>query len=293
MSQREIFGLSAALVTPFTETGAVDLPRMVAHAQYCLGEGCSSVTLFGTTGEGASIGLEERRAVFAAFAKAGVAGKNLVGAVAASAVEDAVAQAKMALDAGVKGLLFTPPFYFKGVSDEGLFQWFSACFKALGSAARDVILYHIPSVTQTPLSVALIGRLKAAFPGVVTGVKDSSGDWAYTQDLLKTHTDLIILIGDERYLAQGVALGGQGAISGMANIRAKEMLAMIASGKADPRMNALVDHVLTVPVTPVVKALVAHRKGDPAFARTRAPLLATPAEAAKAVCATHDREYGA
>lgn len=267
------FGLSAAMTTPFRSNEAVDLSRMAEHAKWCLSNGCASVTVFGTTGEGASIGISGREQVLGALAGAGIAGESVVYCVAASSVHEALAQGRMALDFGCRGLLLTPPFYFKGVSDEGLFSWFSSVLEKMGSVARGVILYNIPSVTQISLSIELIDRLKKQFPGIITGVKDSSGDWEYTQRLLDRHQDLAILIGDERYLAEGVRRGGQGAISGLANVCPDFLRPLAMNGQGDERISRLVDEVLKYPVTPAVKALVAHRTGDAAWLNVRSPFL--------------------
>jgi 4-hydroxy-tetrahydrodipicolinate synthase len=291
--QRDRFGLSAALATPFLADGAVDFGRAVAQARWCLGEGCSSVTLFGTTGEGSSIGLEDRARLLAALGEAGIAGDRIVGAVAAASVADAEAQARVALEIGCKALLLPPPFYFKGVSDDGLFAWHAALFERLGGAARDVLLYNIPSVTAVPLSIDLVGRLRDAFPALVIGVKDSSGDWAYTQRLLAAHRDLAILIGDERSLAEGVRLGGEGAISGLANICPRIIGRLARDGEDDPRVTALVEAVLAYPVTPAVKALVAHRTGDEAWLHVRPPLMPIGAGDAVRLAARYDTLFAA
>ncbi|MGO6907392.1 dihydrodipicolinate synthase family protein, partial [Rhizobium ruizarguesonis] len=174
------------------------------------------------------------------------------------AAEDAAMQAGHALSEGARNILLAPPCYFKNVSDDGVFQWFSAVFAILGDKARDIIVYNIPSVTMVPLSVSLIGRLRTAFPNIVTGVKDSSGDWPFTEALLKAHGDLVILVGDERHLAKGVRLGGQGAISGMANFVPHEVKLMAEEGKDDSRIEDFVDELLKFPVTAAVKAMVAH-----------------------------------
>jgi 4-hydroxy-tetrahydrodipicolinate synthase len=272
------FGLSAAMTTPFSQDGSIDIHRFAEHGRWCLDHGCSSITVFGTTGEGASIGMRTREQVLEAFAAANL--KDVIYCVAASAVEDAAAQARMGLEAGCLGLLLTPAFYFKGVGDEGLFSWFSRVIEAAGDRATGVILYNIPSVTHVALSLELIGRLKEAFPGVVTAVKDSSGDWSYTQKLLAEHGDLAILIGDERFLAEGVQRGGQGAISGLANIIPQALQALAEHGEGDERVNRLVDEVLRYPVVPAVKALVAHRAKDTAWEAVTPPLRGlAPAEA--------------
>ena len=280
---KTIFGLSAALTTPFAADGAIDTDRAVAHARWCLSQGCGSVTLFGTTGEGPSVGRKERSALLAGLVAGGIEPGQIVGCVTANAIDDAVEQSAEILDLGGRGVLLAPPSYFKAPSEDGVFAWFSAVIGGLGAKARGIILYNIPSVTAVELSVALIGRLRAAFPAAIAGVKDSSGNWTYTEALLAAHKDIAILIGDERSLAAGVRLGAEGAISGMANVLPERLHVMIHQGKDDADLIGLVGEVLRHPVTPAVKALVAARSGDAAWLRVRAPLVETPAAAAAAL----------
>ncbi len=166
-------GLSCALSTPFRHDARVDTTRLADHANWCLAQGCDSITLFGTTGEGAAVGVADRAQSIKALL-AGIAPARLLSGVTACAPDDAAAQARVATDAGLHGLLLTPPWYFRDVSDDGLFAWFARVLEMIGNA-RNVYLYHIPSMTGVPLSVDLVGRLKTAFPGVVVGVKDSLG----------------------------------------------------------------------------------------------------------------------
>ncbi len=291
MSRGTRFGLSAALTTPFDAEGRVDLPRLVAHARDCLSKGCDTVTVFGTTGEGASLSRDERTAIFEALIGGGVASNRLVCAVSETSIGEAVLRARTALEAGSGAVLILPPFYFKAPSDVGVFDWYAAVFRGLGAAARDVLLYHIPSVTQVPLSPALVHRLADAFPGVVRGVKDSGCDWPATEKLLAGRGDLEILVGDERDLARAVRNGGAGAISGMGNVCPARIRRLAVDGVDDPAVYELVDAVVKVPVTPAVKALVAHVTGDDAWRRTRAPLEPTPAVAAAALADVHDRVF--
>lgn len=285
------FGLSAALTTPFQENGDILLSVMTDHAKRCLAGHCDSVTLFGTTGEGSSIGHRERGEVLSAFASAGIAGTNIVAGVLVDSVADAVDQSAQALDAGARNILLAPPSYFKNVSDDGLFHWFSAVFTQLGPKARDIIVYNIPSVTMVKISVDLVERLRRAFPGVVTGVKDSGGDWSHTEQLLKRHGDLSILIGDERHLAQGTRLGGQGAISGMANLLDAEVRAMAVDGRDDTRVTGLVEVLLNYPVTPAVKVLVARTTGDAVWLPVRPPLVTIGAEDRERLGQAFDRQF--
>ena len=294
MADRQIFGLSAALVSPFTADGAPDLPRLARHAAWVLANGCDSLTLFGTTGEGFSIDLPDRTAMLGAVLDAGIDPGRIYGAVAAPAVSDAAAQARLILDAGGQGLLFTPPFYLKAPEDEGIFAWFSRAFEAIGPTLRNVILYHIPGQTAVPLSPELVTRLRQAFPGVIAGIKDSSGDWATAERFLAAHGDIAVLIGDERLLARGIAKGAQGAICGLANFAPELLVPVIHAGADEPRVKPLVDLVVSNPVMPAVKALVAHRHRDPAYARTRPPLVdLDPARAAALIQAFDARMAGA
>ncbi|HEY8244349.1 MAG TPA: dihydrodipicolinate synthase family protein [Casimicrobiaceae bacterium] len=286
-SQR--FGLGVALVTPFALDGAVDLARLRKHARRVLDEGCASVTLFGTTGEGASLGLAQRASMLEALDDAGVdLATQVLAGVAASSVEDAAAQANQLYDAGGRGILLAPPFYFKGVDDEGVYRWFASVIERC-RAPREVVVYHIPQVTGVPVGSALVGRLKSAFPGVVAAVKDSSGDWGSTERLLADHADLHILVGDERLLARAVRHGGSGAINGFANFCARAILPMIERGDEVPGVNALVDVLLRHPVTPAVKALVAHRYGDDGFIAVAPPLLPIDATVRAELGAAFDR----
>ncbi len=267
------FGLSVALSTPFNEDRSIDLARLVAHGRQSLADGCRSLTVFGTTGEGASLGLNERNRALGALVGAGVDPRTqLVVGIAAASVEDAIAQGRAGLMLGCSSFLLAPPFYFKNPGEDGLFDWFAAVLTGLGPKADNVILYHIPQVTSVGLSVELIGRLKAAFPAQVKGVKDSSGDWSNTEALLKVHGDLHILVGDERLLARAMNLGASGTICGLANI-APDLMQAPVNGIEEPRIAAIIELLLPYAVTAAVKALVGHRRKDPAaWSRMRAPL---------------------
>jgi 4-hydroxy-tetrahydrodipicolinate synthase len=276
MSSKRL-GLSCAISTPFTPAARVDTARLADHANWCLREGCDSITLFGTTGEGAAVGIADRQASVNALLAAGILPSQLLSGVTACALDDAVAQARVAMDAGLHGLLLTPPWYFRDASDDGLFAWFTAFFAAMSGKARNVYLYHIPSMTGVPLSVDLVGRLKQAFPGVVAGVKDSSGEWQNTERLLAAHGDLQILVGDERQLARAVQQGGAGTICGLANVMPGVVRKAAHDGIDDPVIADAVQTILRYPFMPAVKVLIAQQRGDVAW-RVMAPPLSALAE---------------
>lgn len=266
------FGLGCAITTPVSPEGALDLARFTKHALNCLDSGCESLTLFGTTGEGTSFGIAPRQAAFAAFAAAGIdPTQKLLSGVMALSDEDSAAQAEVALAAGCRGLLIAPPSYFRAVDEDSLFTWYARVLGPLQGRTK-AYLYHIPQMTGVGISVAMVGRLRQAFPGLVAGVKDSSGNWDNTAALLDQHRDLQILVGDERLLARAVRAGGSGTICGVSNVAPQILLAAAKTGQDDARIAPLVDAILAHPVTPAVKALVAHRYGDMGWLPTRAPL---------------------
>lgn len=264
------FGIAAALVTPFDPGGRPDQGRLVRHASDLLARGCSGIGLFGTTGEGPSVGLRERTPVLQALAAAGIGGDKLVYGVAVTAVDDALAHARLAADFGCRRLLVTPPFYYPGVDAGAVRDWFAAFLGPLPEGT-EVILYNIPQVTGVPVPVETVRALRDQFPAIVTGVKDSAGDWENTRRLLAAFPDLDIMIGDERLLERGVALGASGSITGVANFRPETLTAIMAGHPADPAIVPLVNAIVALPVTPAIKVLVGHATGDRAWRAVRPP----------------------
>jgi 4-hydroxy-tetrahydrodipicolinate synthase len=288
MSSKSLFGISPALATPLAKDGTVHVPALAAHLDNLLSRGCASGTVFGTTGEGPSFGLSERERTAAGLIAAGIAGGKIVEGVIACSHEEAVAGLKGAYSRGAKAVLLAPPFYFRGNPDDALYAWFDGVFRAVGPQLRDVILYHIPSMTGVPISFDVIARLKKAYPGAILGVKDSSGDRDHSMRLLDAHGDLTILIGDERYLGAACAKGASGSICGCGNYVPEMLIATVANAVDNPDMKRLVDAISAQPVIPAVKALTAHVTHEPAFAAPRPPLAPLGAAATRELTALLD-----
>lgn len=265
------FGISPALVTPFIQ-GKVDVERLAVHTMDCLARGCRTATVFGTTGEGPSVSAEERERVAAALVERGIAPRQLVEGVIACSVDEAASSTRRALDRGADAVLLAPPFYFRPALDEAVAAWYEAVFAAVGDDLRDIILYHIPAMTGVPLSHAVVRRLVQGFPGAIRGVKDSAGDPDATFALIEAFPDLDILVGDETYLGRACGAGAAGSICGAANIIPEAMIALVESGRDDPRIVRLVQEIISHPIIPMVKALVAHVRGDRAWAVVQPPL---------------------
>jgi len=265
------FGVFAALTTPFDESGVVDFKAMVSHADWVLGEGADGVALFGTTGEGASLSLRERLAGVDRFLASDFDPQQLVFTVYATSTGEAVHQINEHLKRGVTRLMLLPPFYFNGVGDDGLFEWFAVALDPFRAADIEVILYNIPQVTDVVLSRELVARLRAEFGPRIYGVKDSSGDFGSVREFLAID-GLHVLVGDERLLAKAGAIGASGTISGIANLFPVRLSDMLSSHVPDDLINALVNAVVEKPVIPAIKGLVAQVHGDPSWCSARPPL---------------------
>nr|WP_247654468.1 dihydrodipicolinate synthase family protein [Microvirga sp. HBU67558] len=265
------FGISPALVTPFLN-GKVDVHRLASHAKDCLARGCRTATLFGTTGEGPSVGATERERVANEMIRHGFPADKLVEGVIACSPEEAASSTSQALRRGTHAVLLAPPFYFRPAPDDAVFDWYSAVFDAIGADLRDIILYHIPGMTGVPLSHAVIARLRDRYPGAIRGVKDSAGNADATFALIQAFPDLDILVGDETYLGRACAAGAAGSICGVANVLPEAVIDLAENGRDDPRIVALVQEICRHPIVPMVKALVAHVRNDPAWAIARPPL---------------------
>ena len=264
------FGISVALLTPFSEGGAIDTARLASHATDLMARGASSVTLFGTTGEAASIGNGERAAAITALCARGTTPDRIILGVCATAVEQVAAQVREGLSFGIRDYLVPPPFYYSGVCDDGLFDWHSQVLQETGSEPR-IILYNIPQVTGVRLSPGLAERLAAAFPEQILAIKDSSGDWSNACSLLN-ESSLPVLIGDERLLHRAVARGCTASITGMGNLYPERLCRIVSSAREDARVTATVDQVVCGPLIPGMKALLARDKDDPEWERVRPPL---------------------
>jgi 4-hydroxy-tetrahydrodipicolinate synthase len=271
-ARQRLRGASAALTTPFDATGSVDWTRLAGHAAALLSKGVATVAAFGTTGEGVSIPLAVRAELAERFAGHGIDLARVVACVFAVSAEDAGDEIAAALRSGQAAVLLSPPFYFKDLSPDGLFQWFATAFERAGADGRDIVLYNIPQLTGVRIDTDLVARLREKFGPVVAGVKDSGGDWKHTAALIGDHGDLAILVGHEGHLARAVRLGASGAISGIANIT-PGLVARLASGEDDPRIDRILDHVLALPVVPAIKALQALLLNDTTWRAVRPPLV--------------------
>src|SRR5436189_3246161 len=177
---KRIEGVLSPVVTPFKKDYSPDEERFVRHCRWLLKSGCAGLAVFGTNSEANSMSVGEKLALLEALVSGGVPASALMPGTGHCALSDSVEMTRSAVKLGCAGVLMLPPFYYKGVSDEGLYRNFSEVIERVGDDRLRIYLYNIPPVSQTTITVALIGRLLKAYPGTIAGAKDSSGDWNNT-----------------------------------------------------------------------------------------------------------------
>ncbi len=264
--------LLAAALTPLTTDGHCDPDRLAAHCRDLLGRGCEGVLLFGTSGEGASFSVSEKLAALGKVIEAGVSPDRLLLGLLGSAVPDLVTLARGAHEARCAGVLMLPPFFFRDVSQDGLFESFRNVIEQSPVGLR-FYLYNFSAMCGSELSPDLIARLCTSFPDVIAGIKDSAGNWAYTATILERFPALEIYLGHEPHIAKALALGARGAICGMANVIPERLLDLWDSAPGlTPRIQGVADFYDSVPFIPATKAALAALRGDPEWRHVRAPL---------------------
>ena len=272
-------GLWPPVATPFRADRSVDETRLMQHSKQLLADGAHGLAILGTTSEANSLTLDERRRVIDVHVENGIAPERLLPGTGACALGDAIALSRHAGGLGAAGVLLLPPFYYKKVSDEGLYEFVARIIEGCGAAAPRLMLSHIPPIAVVGWSEALVGRLVEAFPEVVIGMKDSSGDKANTLSLIRAFPGLAIFPGAESYLLEALRAGAAGCISASANVNAAGIRALLdgwQSPDADAlqaTLNAVRSAVERGSLIQSVKAVLAARYGEATWLTVRPPLM--------------------
>ena len=281
MSAPERFsGVLTPVITPFNEDLSPNAERFIQQCRWMLSQNVG-LSVFGTNSEANSLTVEEKLDLLDRLIDAGIDPVKLMPGTGCCALGDSVKMTAHAVKAGCGGVLMLPPFYYKGVSDDGLYRCFAEVIERVGSSNLRVYLYHIPPVSQVGLSLDLIERLVGAYPETVVGVKDSSGDWANTEGMIKRGwDDFRVLAGSETFLLQNMRAGGAGCISATANVNPAAIANLHENWQApdaDDKQAAL-DDIRGVfqafPMIPALKAASAHYSGDASWETVRPPLMA-------------------
>ena len=286
MSQpQRIKGVLSPVVTPFTPDLAPDPQRFIAQCQWLLSQNCG-LAVFGTNSEANSLSVNERIALLEALVAADVDPARMMPGTGCCALTDTVRLTEHAVKAGCAGVLMLPPFYYKDVSEDGLYASFAEVIERVGDSRLRIYLYHIPPVAVVGITTRLVERLLKAYPTAIAGMKDSSGDWSNTKKFLDAFakSGFDVFVGSESFLLANMREGGAGCISATANVNPAPIDRLYREWKnADaPAQQEALDAVRKATgqyvMIPALKAVVAHYAHDPAWTTVRPPLVALSKE---------------
>jgi len=270
-------GVFAAALTPLDTELKPDIAATIDHYRWLLDQGCDGIVCLGTTGEANSFSLDERLELLDALAGTDLPERLIVG-TGCCAIPDTIRLTRKAIEIGAPGVLVLPPFYYKGVSDDGLFSAYARTIEGVADARLRLYLYHFPKMTALELSLDLIGRLIRAYPDTVVGLKNSSGDWANIEAMLKAFPGVDIFPGSEEFLLPGLRLGAPGCMSATVNVLAPQTAALYATWQAggaearQERVTALRRAISQFAPIPAMKAMLGRARQQATWRSVRPPL---------------------
>lgn len=296
MLNSRITGVLSPVVTPFKADLSPDAERFVKQCRWLLSQGVG-LAVFGTNSEANSLSVDEKIELLDHLIAQGVSPARMMPGTGHCALTDSARLTSHAVKLGCAGVLMLPPFYYKSVTDEGLFRSFAEVIERVGDSGLRIYLYNIPPVSQVAITVPLIARLLSAYPGTVAGVKDSSGDWNITKAYLDNfgHEDFDVFPGSETFLLQGLRAGGAGCISATANVNPAAIERLFATWQASDadaqqeRLNEIRGIFAKYPMIPALKAAIAHYSDDASWATVRPPLVELSADQTTSMVGELDR----
>jgi 4-hydroxy-tetrahydrodipicolinate synthase len=274
-----IRGVLAPVVTPFRPDLTPDTERFMAHCRWLLSQNCG-LAVFGTNSEANSLSVGERMTLLDTLLAAGIPAARLMPGTGCCALTDTVRLTEHAIKAGCAGVLMLPPFYYKDISEDGLYRYFAEVIERVGDARLRIYLYHIPPVAVVGITPLLVERLLKGYPSAIAGMKDSSGDWTNTKTMLDAFASsgFDVFPGSETFLLTGLRHGAVGCISATANVNPAAIDKLYREwrgAEADQQQEALNVVRKTVGqyvMIPALKQAIAHYADDPEWVTVRPPL---------------------
>lgn len=270
---KTLHGVWAASITPLTPELAPDADRMVRYLEWLFENGCHGAVVFGTTGEANSFTVAERQGFLDSLRTRGIDMSRIIVGTGCTAVPDSVDLSRHAVDAGCAAILMLPPFYYKTVSDDGLFAAIASTIDRMERKKARILLYHFPRLAGIGYSIPVIQRLKKAYGSQIAGIKDSSGD---TENLTLFHReieDFAVFTGSEALLPYALEEGGIGCITATVNVTSRLVRAVYDGEKASAeRMIRTRKALEALHFVPTMKHLLAEHHSDPGFCTVRPPL---------------------
>lgn len=273
-------GVFAAALTPMKKDLSPDHAAFAGHCRWLLGNGCDGLGILGTTGEANSFGLGERTEILERLAEAGVPGRKLMPGTGACALPEAIQLTRRAVENGAGGVLMLPPFYYKNVSDEGLFAFFAEVIERVGDRRLKVYLYHFPQMSGVPITFKLIETLLKRYPDVVRGMKDSSGVLDNMTGAARLFPGFAVFSGADHLLLPLLKAGGAGCITACANVAsrlAQQVYAKFRAGAGfeapNETLTAVRVAISNYPLSAALKEIMARHSGDSGWTNIRPPLM--------------------
>ena len=270
-------GVYAPVMTPYNVDLSIDHERLFLHCSWLISQGCG-LAIFGTNSEANSLSVGERLDVLDILVGRGLNPKKMLPGTGCCSIIDSAVLTTKAIKLGCSGVLMLPPFYYKDVSDDGIFKNFSEIIERVGDSRLKIFLYHFPQMSGLHLSVEVIERLVKAFPDSIVGMKDSSGDITYLEKIVRTFPHFKMFVGSEALLLTTLRVGGIGCISATANINPKNIINLFDKWKSHEAdsiqngINIVRNIVQTYPMIPAMKKMLAHYSNDANWDRVRPPL---------------------
>ena len=301
-STQRIRGVLAPVVTPFKDDLSPDPQRFLRHCQWLLSQNCG-LAVFGTNSEANSISAEERMKLLDALIAAGIDPSRIMPGTGCCSITETVELTAHAVKHGCAGVLMLPPFYYKDVSEEGLYRYFSEAVQRVGDTRLKIYLYHIPPVAIVGVTPKLVERLLKAYPNAIAGMKDSSGDWKNTKTFLdafavrpgRAVSGFDVFVGSESFLLANMRNGGVGTISATANVNPaaiqklyREWNTADDADQQQRKLNAVREVFSSRKFQSMIAALkqaIAIYRNDPEWTRVRPPLIELTTGEAKLLAA--------
>lgn len=271
-----IRGLWCATLTPLRGPGAIDHARLAAHAQRLFGASVDGIVLFGTTGEGPSFSVNERRATLEALLAAGIAPSRIVAAAGCASLTDTEDLVRHALSCGIPRCLVLPPFFWHGLRAAAVYRYFATLIEQVADPSLRLYLYHFPQMSGVSIPPGTLSRLAEHYPGIVAGLKDSGADFPATLKFLEAAPQLSILVGHEADIARLLRAGGAGTICGAANLFPRIVRSLFnpdGSPEAERRLATLLQILARHPFVPSFKAALAGQLDDRCWSEVQPPLM--------------------
>ena len=293
---QSIRGVLAPVVTPFKADLSPDYERFVRHCQWLLSQNCG-LAVFGTNSEANSMSAAERMKLLDTLVAGGIDRSRMMPGTGCCSLTETVELTAHAVKHGCAGVLMLPPFYYKAVSEEGLYRYFSEVVQRVADTRLKIYLYHIPPVAIVGITPKLVERLLKAYPNTIAGMKDSSGDWNNTKTFLDAFAKngFDVFVGSESFLLANMRNGGVGTISATANVNPAAIYELYrrwdAAGDADQQQSKLnvVREAFSSSKFPsmiaALKQAIAFYGNDPEWIRLRPPLVELTTEQAESLAA--------